>query len=174
VSEQTGGALLQQVCVERRDGPGAADVEVRGVEARNVPRMRPATAATSGRSVSAATATGLAGFVSSTTSKPAATRSTVASVLPAIDADITVMIVTVKMTSENMPSSIDVRKRLASGYAMPRRGARPRPPRARRSMAKAHTRSMLDASDTAPAVSTTPCTTKTVVSPAAMTSGNSG
>ena len=33
----------------------------------------------------------------------------------AIDADITVMIVTVKMTSENMPSSIDVRNRRASG-----------------------------------------------------------
>jgi hypothetical protein len=61
------------------------------------------------------TATGLAGFVSSTTSYPAATFSTVAPMLASIDAVIELRIVTVKMTRENIPSSMDVRNRRARG-----------------------------------------------------------
>ena len=49
------------------------------------------------------------------TSNPAETRSTVTSVLLASAIENEVRMVTVKMTSENIPSSIEVRNRRASG-----------------------------------------------------------
>ena len=64
---------------------------------------------------SSAMSTGLAGLVSSTTSKPGASWSREAPLSPSSEEANAVRIVTVKMTSENIPSSIEVRNRRASG-----------------------------------------------------------